>query len=360
MSANTTSRTTRGATLPGTRDPRPRTRIRPRHALRALTGTLLLALLGTACSSSSDDNGENTASASPSSSSAEAFPAEVATKFGTVTVDSRPQRVVALGWGDAETALALGVQPVGQSDWLAFGGDGVGPWAEDRYDESPEKIGTLEPEYERIAALDPDLILDVKSSGDQTRYDTLSQIAPTIGVPEGGDQYQITWQEQTTMIATALGLGAEGEQLISETEGAAAAAAEENPEFDGRSVTIGSRTSSGWGAYVRGTGRVDFMESLGFTNNPEVQAEAGTAFSVSVSEENLEMLDADLVVMAPIGVEATEISTDPLFMSLPAVEAGRSVVFDDQDVSQAFATNSVLSVGYALENVVPLFAEALR
>ncbi|MEV7283142.1 iron-siderophore ABC transporter substrate-binding protein [Streptomyces sp. NPDC093252] len=351
MSANTPSRSSR-----------PGTRIRPRRALRVLTGTLLLALLGTACSSSSDDDGGSgsSASASASGSPAAAFPAEVDTKFGTVTVDSRPQRVVALGWGDAETALALGVQPVGQSDWLAFGGDGVGPWAEGRYDESPEKIGTLEPEFERIAALDPDLILDVKSSGDQTRYDTLSQIAPTIGVPEGGDQYQITWQEQTTMIATALGLGAEGERLITETEGAAAAAAEEHPEFDGRSVTIGSRTSSGWGAYVRGTGRVDFMESLGFTNNPRVQEEAGTAFSVSVSDENLEMLDADLVVMAPIGVEATEISTDPLFMSLPAVEAGRSVIFDDRDVSQAFATNSVLSVGYALENVVPLFAEALR
>jgi iron complex transport system substrate-binding protein len=39
---------------------------------------------------------------------------------------------VALGWSDAETALALGVQPVGASDWLAFGGEGVGPWAEGR------------------------------------------------------------------------------------------------------------------------------------------------------------------------------------------------------------------------------------
>ncbi|MDN5635915.1 MAG: iron-siderophore ABC transporter substrate-binding protein, partial [Brevibacterium sp.] len=39
----------------------------------------------------------------------------VDTKFGSVEVPQDPQKVVALGWGDAETALALGVQPVGAS-----------------------------------------------------------------------------------------------------------------------------------------------------------------------------------------------------------------------------------------------------
>ena len=52
-----------------------------------------------------------------------AFPVTVSTAFGDVTVEEEPTRVVALGWSDAETALALGVQPVGASDWLAFGGD---------------------------------------------------------------------------------------------------------------------------------------------------------------------------------------------------------------------------------------------
>ncbi|MDH6218451.1 iron complex transport system substrate-binding protein [Streptomyces pseudovenezuelae] len=275
-------------------------------------------------------------------------------------MSSQPKRVVALGWGDAETALALGVQPVGESDWLAFGGDGVGPWAKGLYDKSPEKIGTLEPEYEKIAALKPDLILDVKSSGDQTRYDTLSRIAPTIGVPKGGDQYKISWQQRTTMVAQALGLAAEGKKLISGTEAKSAAAAKAHPEFKDRTITVGSRTSSGWGAYVKGTARIDFVQALGFRNNPKVDAKAGSAFSVPVSEENLEMLDADLIVMAPIGVKAAKISSDPLYKSLPAVKAGHSVVFDDPNVSQAFATNSVLSVGYAVEQVVPLFAEALK
>ncbi|MFI0235638.1 iron-siderophore ABC transporter substrate-binding protein [Streptomyces sp. NPDC016845] len=324
---------------------------------RFLVGAVALALAGSlaACGSGPDDDKADSAGQKPSG----AFPAKVSTKFGTVTVEQQPKRVVALGWGDAETALALGVQPVGASDWLAFGGDGLGPWVKAKYDRSPQKIGTLEPEYEKIAALQPDLILDTKSSGDRTRYDTLSKIAPTVGVPKGGDQYKQSWEQQTTMVAQALGIPEKGEKLIADTEKQFADAAAAHPEFKGKTITIGSRTASAWGAYVRGTGRIDFVERLGFTNNPAVEKKAGKAFSVPVSEENLQMLDADLMVMAPIGTTAKKISSDPLYASIPAARKGHSVVFDDKDISSAFATDSVLSVRYALEHVVPLFADAV-
>lgn len=78
---------------------------------------------------------------------------------------------------------------------------------------------------------------------------------------------------------------------------------------------------------------------------------------MSVSKENLDMLDADLTVMTPIGIPATDIGDDPLYKAVPSVKAGNDIVFDDKDISQAFATDSVLSVSYALEKVVPLFAE---
>ncbi|MFI6344490.1 ABC transporter substrate-binding protein [Streptomyces sp. NPDC050560] len=318
---------------------------------------LAVALIGSlaACGSQDDDTPADTGQASSGS-----FPARVPTKFGTVTVKSQPKRVVALGWGDAETALALGVQPVGQSDWLAFGGDGVGPWAKGSYDKSPQKIGTLEPEYEKIAALKPDLILDTKSSGDQTRYDTLSKLAPTIGVPEGGDQYKTTWEKQTTMVAKALGVPGKGEDLIDRTDRQFTDEKKAHPEFQGRTITLASRTASGWGAYVHGTGRLDFVERLGFKNNPAVEKKAGSAFSVPVSEENLQMLDADLLVIAPIGTTARKIESDSLYKAIPAVRKGHSLVFDDQNLSQAFATESVLSVRYALKHVVPLLADRVR
>ncbi|CAM5697062.1 Iron-siderophore ABC transporter substrate-binding protein OS=Streptomyces alboniger OX=132473 GN=CP975_15635 PE=3 SV=1 [Streptomyces alboniger] len=326
-----------------------------RHSVAALVAAVALTGGLTACSSSDGSADEG------GSASTAGFPVKVATKFGDISVKEKPRRVVALGWGDAETALALGVQPVGASDWLAFGGDGVGPWAKGLYEKSPTKIGTLEPEYEKIASLKPDLILDTKSSGDQKRYDTLSKIAPTIGVPKGGEQYLTNWETQTTMVADALGLHDKGEKLIADTEKKFETAVAAHPEFKGKTVTAGSRTSVGYGAYVRGSGRVDFLERLGFKNNPEVDAKKGKSFSVEVSRESLDMLDAGLLVMAPIGLPASKIENDPLYKDIPAVKAGHDVVFDPKsDLSSAFATDSVLSVSYALDKVVPEFAKALK
>src|SRR3712207_1067317 len=112
-----------------------------------LRGAALLAVgvLVTSCGSGDTESSGDAAGSSSPSGSGDAFPVTVETAFGAVEVPEEPQRVVALGWSDAETALALGVQPVGASDWLGFGGEGVGPWAEGRYDEAPEIIETLEP-----------------------------------------------------------------------------------------------------------------------------------------------------------------------------------------------------------------------
>src|SRR5688500_6217114 len=129
----------------------------PRPLVRSAALLAAAALVVTGCGSDADAD----SAGDGGSSSSGAFPVTVTTAFGDVEIADEPTRVVALGWGDAETALALGVQPVGASDWLAFGGEGVGPWSEG-YDEAPEIIETLEPSLEAIAALEPDLILDTK------------------------------------------------------------------------------------------------------------------------------------------------------------------------------------------------------
>ncbi|MGW5401173.1 iron-siderophore ABC transporter substrate-binding protein [Streptomyces sp. NPDC003952] len=336
-----------------TRTTAPRTR-RTKTAI-ALAAAMALATTLGACSAGSKDD----KAAGPAAGAG--FPAKVATKFGEITVDKKPQRVVALGWGDAETALALGVQPVGASDWLAFGGDGTGPWAKGLYAKSPEKIGTMEPEYEKIAALKPDLILDTKSSGDQKRYDTLSKIAPTIGVPKGGDQYLTNWETQTGMVADALGLHDKGKELVDGVEAKFRTAVAQHPEFQGKTVTAGSLTSVGYGAYVHGSGRVDFLERLGFKNNPKVDAKAGGSFFTEISREDLDLLDADLMIMVPIGVPAAKAEGDALYKEIPVVKAGHDLVFEPEStLSSAFATDSVLSVSYALDQVVPEIAKALK
>jgi iron complex transport system substrate-binding protein len=317
---------------------------------------LAAAVILTSCGSG-DDAGAGDTDAARSSSGA--FPVTVTTAFGDVTIEEEPTRVVALGWSDAETALALGVQPVGASDWLGVGGDGLGDWVEGRYDKAPEIIETMEPSYEAIAALEPDLILDTRSDATEERYELLSAIAPTIGQPEGVGPWQTTWQQQLEMVGQALGKSDEAAELQDEVDQAFADAAEANPGFEGTEVAVGAYTSEGFGAYVRGDGRTDFMEQLGFVNKPAIQDLATENFYVPVSDEQVSLLDAPLTVVFPIFVDATEITSSPLWGTLSSVQQGHAVVMDDETLVTAFSSNSALGILYALENTVPLFADAL-
>jgi ABC-type Fe3+-hydroxamate transport system substrate-binding protein len=316
---------------------------------------MLAAVVVTGCGTDAGADSSST----PEGDSTGAFPVTVGTAFGNVTVEEEPTRVVALGWSDAEIALALGVQPVGASDWLAVGGDGLGEWVEAGYDEAPQLIETLEPSYEAIAALEPDLILDTRSAATEERHDLLSAIAPTISQPDGVGPYQTTWQQQLEMVGQALGKDEEAGALAAEVEQAFADAAAEHPEFDGAEVAVGAYTSEGFGAYVRGDSRVAFMEQLGFQNKAEVQEVATENFFVPVAEEELPLLDAELTVVFPIFVEASEFTSDPLWQSLPAVQDGRAVVLDDVTVLNAFSSASAPGLLYALQAAVPLFADAL-
>jgi ABC-type Fe3+-hydroxamate transport system substrate-binding protein len=330
--------------------------MRTRPALRG-AALLAAALVVTSCGS---DDGSGTETGGTAAGSSGAFPVTVSTAFGDVTVEEEPTRVVALGWSDAETALALGVEPVGASDWLAVGGDdGLGDWVEDGYDEAPEIIGTMEPSYEAIAALEPDLILDTRSDGTGERYELLSAIAPTIGAPEGVGPFQTTWQQQLEMVGQALGKADEAEALRGTVEQAFADAAAAHPEFDGTEVAVGAYTSEGFGAYVRGDARVAFLEDLGFENKTAIEDLATENFFVPVSEEQLDLLDAELTVVFPIFVESSEFTGDPLWQALASVQGGHAVVLDDLTVLNAFSSASAPGLLYALETTVPLFADAL-
>ncbi|MGO1949499.1 MAG: iron-siderophore ABC transporter substrate-binding protein [Mycobacteriaceae bacterium] len=338
---------------------------RSRRTLAALAAVGLTVGLA-ACSDNSDDSAGSSDDASLVETEG-TFPQTVSTKFGDVTVDEQPTRVVALGWGDAETALALGVQPVGASDWLNFGDEGLGPWMEDSdtgtagYDSAPEIIQTDDEDFEAVAALEPDLILDVKSSGDEARYDKLSEIATTVGLPDGdADSFLTSPSDQTSMIATALGIPEKGEELNDARAGQYAEITEEHPEWDGQTVSaIGA--SDTWGVFLEGSARLDPFLNLGFTLNDRISSEdpGPNGFSVSLSDENLADADADVVLAFPIGKDKAEIEDNSAWQRLGATEDGRSFVVPDE-ISSAISLGSPQAYEFALEQLVPLLEEHSR
>ncbi|MDM7887419.1 iron-siderophore ABC transporter substrate-binding protein [Curtobacterium sp. RHCJP20] len=326
---------------------------RVRRVLAAAGAVVAASLVLAGCTSGSS----SPAASDGASSSGGAFPVSIQTALGTTEIPSQPKRVVALGWGDAETALELGVQPVGASDWLGFGGDGVGPWLKDAYTKKPTIIQTLEPSYEQILKLKPDLILDTKSSGDKDRYAKLSAIAPTVAIPKGGENYLTTTEQQVDLVSRALGKESEGKKLLTDLDDAYAAARKAHPEFDGKTAVVGAYTADGFGAYASKDSRSTFMQQLGFTIPKAIDQQAGDAFSVSLSEENLDLLNADLTVILPIFVDASKAESDPLFQKVPSVQEGHSIVVDDADVSNAFSLGTTAAIEWALDRLPDEFAK---
>lgn len=322
-------------------------------AVMALTTAVTL----TACSFADDDDTSSSSSSSDSTAT-DSFPVSVDTKFGEVEVKEQPQSVVALGWGDAEIATELGVQPVGVVDWLGFGGDGLSPWAEASYDEAPEIIDSQELDFEKIAALDPDLILDVRDTGDEDTYNKLSAVAPTVAVPEDADGFTTTWDKQVEMISTALGESRKGEDLITEVNDRITEAEDAHPQWSERTGTVLAKTSVEWAAYSAGDARADLLQGLGFQPNKEISdlTKPGE-FYVSLSEETVDTADSDVVVGFPIGLKTEDIEKDKSWTNLTAVKEGHAVVADEE-TANAISLGTPASMLHAIDLLVPQLEDA--
>src|SRR5699024_7729661 len=197
------------------------------------------------------------------------------------------------------------------------------------------------------------LILDTNSSGEQERYDRLSEIAPTVGVPEGGDNYLTTMDQQVDLVAEALGKEDEGKSLLDDLDQTFEDVAKDHPEFDGKFVTVAAKTSEGWGAFVEASRRVQVMERLGFARSLSIGESKAEGFVVTVSDWNLDTLYADLLLTFPIYIPDADVTDDEAYQRIPAVEDGRSLVFTDDmdDLRKAFSLNSILSAKYTAENL---------
>ncbi|GAA2507737.1 ABC transporter substrate-binding protein [Winogradskya humida] len=332
----------------------------PNRGRRVLLAAVAAAVTLSACTTTGTEDDDSAAPAASSSAAGDQFPVTVTTAFGDVTIPKQPTRVVTLGWSDAEVALALGVQPVGDANWMAFEGDGQGVWNQGKYTTPPEKVGTLELDMEKIAALKPDLILDTRASGDKARYDQINALGvPVVDIPKGGEAYKTTWEQQLDLVSKALGKTAEAAKLKSDLEAQFAAVAAANPQFKDKTVSAGVKSGTGWGAYVSGDGRVDFLQKLGFKDAPAVEALKADSFFIPLSQEKVSLLDADLTTVFMIGVTAADVKSDKLLQAVPSVKAGHVVYLDDNGISTAFSSNSVLGLKYALEKVPPLLAAAL-
>lgn len=281
-------------------------------------------------------------------------------RYGQTELQGVPERVVTVGLTDHDAFLALGIAPVGVTDWYGDHPHAVWPWAVAALgDAAPTLVGSAtELDFEQIAALEPDVIVGLYAALDQATYDTLSQIAPTIAQPDEHVDYGVPWQELTRTVGRILDREDAAAELVAAVEARFADARAAHPAFDGASAAIATPFE---GIYVYSfqvaNGRV--LSTLGFSQPAELAELIGDADGTSLSPERVDLLDLDLLVWLD-AIPGEGPLAQPTYSNLDVHTQGREVFVDSTStLGGALSFSSVLSLPAVLDALVPMLAAAV-
>ena len=299
----------------------------PRRTHLLIAAPLLAATLLAGCSTVTDG-----ADATGSTTSGEATSAAPTTQTveharGTTEVPAEPLRVVVLEPVQLDTAVALGVIPVG----AAVLSDEAGiPAYLGEEAAGIESVGTVtEPSIEKIAALEPDLILGTESRH-SALYDRLDEIAPTVFMATQTDP----WTENVALVARALGDEAGAQTLLDDFDARCTEVADEH-ETAGQTAQLIRPRDGQLSLYGPTSFAGSALECAGFTT-PERDWE--DSISVDLSYERVFEAQADLVLVT------TSDTSDPATM--PEVITTNADAFPDAHlVDQSFWITGVGPLG---------------
>jgi len=323
-----------------------------------VAGLATLSLSLTACGSDADTNGTD----AKDNGSASAFPLTVEHRLGETTIPAKPERVVVVGLTEQDILLELGIVPVATTEWYGEQPSAVWPWAQDLLDGAkPEVLSNSDGiQFEKIAALNPDLIIGTNSGVSKDDYEKLSKLAPTITNIKGGTDYFSPWQDQTRIIAEAVGLKDEGEELIDRVETAYTDAKKEHPEFAELTATFSQGAPYDGILYVYPDGLgTDFLSELGFSMTQGLEKYASEAGAqAEISAENVNLIDADVIVFATESADMfDELQRWSTIGNLKAVKENKSI-YTDETLAGAIYFLTPLSQMYVLETLLPQLEKA--
>jgi iron complex transport system substrate-binding protein len=238
--------------------------------------------------------------------------------MGASEVRGTPERVVVLDTGELDSAMTLGVKPVGAVEAV----EGLGSPSYLEGAGGIENVGTIEqPNLEKIAALEPDLILSSKLCHEAI-YEQLSQIAPTVFSETVG----VTWKENFDLHAEALNRTGKAKQVEEDYR-------RRTEEF-GRSM--GDRLSETEVSIVRfapGDTRIyqkesfigTVLEDIGLPRPPSQDVDEFALLNAGA--EFIPKMGGDAIFATVYGAEKdtakAKITSDPLWQKLEAVREGR-------------------------------------
>ncbi|MFD0474268.1 iron-siderophore ABC transporter substrate-binding protein [Nonomuraea thailandensis] len=286
--------------------------------------------------------------------------------FGSTRIAQAPQRVVSVGYTDDQAVLAFGIKPVGMVDQYPNPPGRTPdintqwPWVKDRWGETrPEVVmtnGDSGPNYEKIAALRPDLIVAVYSEIDQAAYDRLTRIAPTVGRTRTEQEpFSAPWQDNAVHIAKALGKADEGAKMVQDIQAKLDAARAAHPEFADQTAVALSWFKNSVAPFTTTDVRGRLVTGIGFKGQTEIDKIAGGSFYTVLSPERIDLIDVDRIFVIADQADQAALKKFELFANLPAVKSGKvSYLLDSEGpaVGAAISQSTLLSLPYAIDELV--------
>jgi iron complex transport system substrate-binding protein len=288
----------------------------------ALTAAMTLSACGT-----NDDT--------PSSDSAASGGAggkhTVKTAMGDVEVPDAPKRVVVLDTAELDSAITLGVKPVGATHTGTASGF-LNYLPKDKLEGIADVGEMMTPNLEAIAALKPDLILTSKiRHGD--KYAELKKIAPTVMTETTGEP----WKENFRIHADALGKMAEATKAVAAYEARTAKVTEALGGREKAAATEVNVVRFIEGADIRIYGKKNYISTIladvGL-GRPAITDKAKDGFSYDVSPEKIDLADAEALFHSTYGdpekAKQKQTLDSALWKSMNAVKNNKVFSVDDE------------------------------
>jgi iron complex transport system substrate-binding protein len=292
-------------------------------------------------------------------------PVTIQHRFGQTTIPAPPKRVVSAGFTEQDDLLAVGVVPVAVTTWWGDEPFDVWPWAQ-------SKLGNAQPEvlsiydgglqFDRIAALQPDLIVAINAGVDQDSYNRLSAIAPTI--PQSGEaRFFEPWKTQATTIGQATFQPDKMQSLITAADNRFNSVATTIPQFRGKNALLlqGTPWEDKVGATLPGW-RTDFLTQMGFRIPDSINAFMFDDHRAFIPRHQIvPILNTADVLIWTTQSDADEagLRADPAFQQLNATAQNRNV-FTGKELAGAIAFSSPLSLPVVADQLPPLLNTALN
>jgi iron complex transport system substrate-binding protein len=243
---------------------------------------------------------------------------------------------------DLDSALALGVRPVGLTagrgqrgapEYLAAQAKGV-----------PLVGAVTGPDIEKVVRARPDVILAGQLADEQV-LGRLRKVAPTVLTTDATKD----WKKSLRLTGTVLGRTAQADKVIAGYDDKVAALRKDLGPKAGASVSVARYSAKGTAVMQQGVFISDVLKDVGF-KRPGVQNQKGAGHSTPISDENLAQIDGDWLFIGTLSSTGPDagllgrLAAEPAYRRLKVVRDKHVTVIDGSKWTSMGGPQAAVSV----------------